>query len=149
MSKKMNLLEKVKLWYFMNKNIIQISLIFVVILSAGIFFSNFRQTQNQQTLDISMYTESTEVTSVYYEKIFGYPPMDSTIPPLRGIKVKYTYKVQNQKFEGKRTFYLKGFRKIMNAINKTPESLEIRYKSNNPEESVITIKENKPKLPVK
>jgi hypothetical protein len=88
-----------------------------------------------------MYTESTEVMSVDYEKIFGYPPMDSTIPPLRGIKVKYTYQVRNQKLTGKQTFYQRGFREIMNGINKTPDALEIRYKSNNPEESVITIKE--------
>jgi len=132
--------KKIEQWYYLNETAIKVLLVFVIILSSSLFFSNFRKTKEEQRQDNSMYTESTEVVSVDYEKIFGYARMDSAVPPLKGIKVKYAYQVRNQKFKGKQTFYLRGFAEIMNGIDKASETLEVRYKSNKPEESIITIK---------
>ena len=142
MNKKLNILEKSKLWYYVNKSSIHVVLIFVIILFSGIAFTVFRNTHETLPQDISMYTESTEVLDADYERIFGYAPMDSTVPPVTGIKVKYNYQVNNQNFTGKQTFYKGRFREIMNGINKAPETLEVRYKSNNPKESVITIRKH-------
>ena len=141
MSKKISLLDKIELWLDMDKTTIQIALSLVIIGICSLVFSRYEKIQNKQQPDISIYTESTRVTSINYEKIFGYAPMDSAVPPVTGIKVKYTYQVNNQLLTGKQTFYKKGFKEIMNGINKTPEILEIRYNLNQPEESIVAIRE--------
>jgi len=141
MPKEMNIIEKIKLWYDMDKATIQIVLSLIIIGLCSFAFSCYEQSQGEQQIDISMYTESAVIESIEYEKIFGYAPLDSTVPPVTGIKVNFSYQVNNQSFTGKQTFYKRGFKEIMNGINQKPETLEVRYKSNNPKESIITLKE--------
>lgn len=141
MNKKMSSIDRLKLWYILNKNTILISLLFVVFFFAVIAFSNFGEEQEATfSYDLNKFTESAEIISAEYEKIYGYARLDSTIPPVKGIKVKYTYEVKGQIIAGQQTLYKKGFKEIMKGLNDMNGSLEVRYDARNPEESIVFIK---------
>jgi len=112
MSRKLSILDRLELWLNMDRATIQIAVALVIIGICAFGFSRYGQMQNEQQTNTSMYTESAKIESIEYEKIFGYAPMDSAVPPVTGIKANYTYQVNNRSFTAKQTFYKKGFRVI-------------------------------------